>query len=153
MITRVGVEEMRRASRRVSTRQTRVSAPHRVEEVLQGYATRGVFRSFSRTGDEFRFHWLWNLPFHMTYRRGSILFPALLTEVERGSELETALTEFIRGCCSPARPLHRRIDAARLSILYSNRRGAVTLRVRSRDRDDGYAAASAIRLVNEIFLS
>jgi len=123
--------------------------------VLESYARRGVFRSFSATGTSFRFHWLWNLPFHLTFCAESraLVFPRLLTGVERGSELESSLKEFIRGCCSPLRPLHRRIDAARLSILYSNRRGAVTISVRSLDRDYSYATTQAIHLVNEIFLS
>ena len=122
--------------------------------VLESYARRGVFRSFHRAGTEFRFHWLWNLPFRLTLdaRTATIAFPALITDVTRSSDLERALKDFIRGCCQPDRPRHRRIDPARLAILYSNRRGAVTLKIRSRDRDFAYAATQAIHLVNEIFL-
>ena len=93
-----------------------------VASVLESYARRGVFRSFHRAGTEFRFHWLWNLPFRLTLdaRTATIAFPALITDVIRGSELDHSLKDFIRGCCQPDRPRHRRIDPARVSILYSN---------------------------------
>ena len=125
-----------------------------VAAVLESYAQRGVFRSFHQTGSEFHFHWLWNLPFHLTFDAptATIAFPALLTDIPRGSELDQALKAFIRSCCTPDRPPHRRIDPARLAILYSNHGGAVTLKIRSRDRDFAYAATQAIHLVNEIFL-
>ena len=125
-----------------------------VANTLERYAQRGVFRSFSQAGAEFRFHWLWNLPFRLTLdaRTGTIVFPALLSGVTRGSELELSLKDFIRESCSSLRPEHRRIDPARLAIFYSNRSGFVNLKLRSRDRDYSYAATQAIRLVNEIFL-
>lgn len=125
-----------------------------VAAVLGRYARRGVFRSFSRAGTEFRFHWLWNLPFRLRFdaHTATIIFPALLTDVVRGSDLDRELRDFIRGCCKPDRPQHRRIDAARIAIFYSNHGGAVTLKIRSRDRDFGYLANQAIHVVNEIFL-
>ena len=150
MITKRG----RGAQQGVGVRRGPGGPPHDVGDVLQAYARRGVFRSFSRSGAEFRFRWLWNLPFRLRFdaARGLLSFPVLLSDVAPGSELELALKEFIRGCCSPERREHRRIDTARLAILYSNRGGEVTIKVRSLDRDYRYAAARAIHLVSEIFL-
>ena len=122
---------------------------------LERYAARGVFRSFSQTApDEFRFRWLWNLPFHITFdrARGALRFPDLLTGIRRGSALETELKAALRAICAADRPEHRRIDARRLSVRYSNRRGAVSLSFVVLGNDYEYGVQKAINVVNEIFV-
>jgi len=118
-----------------------------------------VFRSFSHVaaGDqqvEFRFRWLWNLPFACTYdaRRGVLSFPNLLPHIPAGSEMDTGLKAFIRSCCSSDRPAHRRIDPAQLSVRCSNRRGTVSLAARIAGGDHESGVRKTIQLVNEIFL-
>jgi hypothetical protein len=120
---------------------------------LERYARRGVFRSFSRTGNEFRFHWLWGLPFHMTLdrRAAALVFPELLPNVPAGSGLERELKAFLRSFRAPDRPSHRRIDPKRLSVRCANRRGSVSLAFTIRD-DHEYAVSKALQLVNEVFL-
>ena len=73
-----------------------------ISRQLESYAERGVFRSFNRSRSaatraatqagaedraEFRFSWLWNLPFHMTYdrKKKAISFPQLFPNVSAGS--------------------------------------------------------------------
>jgi len=130
-----------------------------VRRVLEAYARRGVFRSFSQTSSgsrqtEFRFHWLWNLPFHLAFDagRGALSFRKLLPHIPAGSDVDAGLRAFLKSCSSPDRPEHRRIDPARVAVRYSNRRGAATLTFQAVGNDFEYAVKKAINLVNEIFL-
>jgi hypothetical protein len=114
-----------------------------------------VFRSFSPTAPgEFRFRWLWNLPFRVTWdgARGALRFPGLLPGIAPGSELEADLKNAIRAICAADRPEHRRVDARRLSVRYSNRRGYVSLSFVALGKDYEYAVRKAINVVNEIFV-
>jgi hypothetical protein len=133
--------------------------PSQVKKVLASYAERGVFRSFSQVAGErgkaeFRFHWLWNLPFHLTFdpTKATLSFRRLLPGIVRGSQIETELKTFIDSFADEARPEHRRIDAARLSLRSSNQRGTVTLTFRILGSDCEYGVRKAVNVVNEIFL-
>ncbi|MGH9661999.1 MAG: hypothetical protein ACRD96_25855, partial [Bryobacteraceae bacterium] len=65
--------------------------------MLEAYAERGVFRSLraATRGNkcEFRFRWLWNLPFSLTFdaRLGVLAFPELLPGIRAGSDLDAGL--------------------------------------------------------------
>jgi hypothetical protein len=137
---------------------------------LNSYAERGVFRSFSRsrTGDgtragrqagnadraEFRFSWLWNLPFHLTFdrRKKAITFPQLFPNVSKGSELETELKAFIRKLSSRDRPEHRRLDPQRITVRYSNRADSGSLAFLIAGNHYAYAVKMALNIVHEIFV-
>jgi hypothetical protein len=125
-----------------------------INRELERYARRGVFRSFSRAGDEFHFHWLRDLPFHLNFDReaGALIFPKLLPNVARGSDLELGLKTFVDSFGAQDRPAHRRIDPAKLKVRYANRRGAVTLKFAIAGNDPEYAVKKALQLVNEVFL-
>jgi len=142
--------------------RTRKKAPPRpsrktpvaiVRRILESYARRGVFRSFSQTSSggkaHFRFRWLWNLPFRATFQGKALRFENLLPAIPPGSELHAGLQAFIEGCQSDQRPEHRRIDPRRLAVQFSNRR--LCFRVVGTDYE--YGVRKAIHLVNEIFLS
>jgi hypothetical protein len=130
-----------------------------LKKVLASYAERGVFRSFSQVRGEkgkaeFRFNWLWNLPFHLTYdsERRALSFRKLLPGVPRGSQMEAELKAFIASLSSMDRPEHRRIDSARVAVRYSNQRGTVGLTFRILEKDCEYGVRRAVNAVNEIFL-
>ncbi len=130
-----------------------------VSRQLETYAQRGVFRSFSQVGArgqqaEFRFHWLWNLPFHLTFdgERRAFSFRRLLVNVAPGSELDLGIKSFIKDCCSPERPAHRRLDPKRLAVRYANRRGTVTVTFVVVGNDYEYGVKKAINLVSELFI-
>jgi hypothetical protein len=131
-----------------------------IEAQLNTYAERGVFRSFSRTAfergiAEFRFFWLLNLPFQMSFdtKRNVIIFNKILTNIEPGSALETELKAFLAECASADRPEHRRVDPRLIGATYANRAKAVTLTLKSLDFDWEHATRKAIQLINEIFLT
>jgi len=130
-----------------------------VRTELERYAERGVFGSFSETvaksgSVEFRFNWLWKLPFHLTFdsKPQTLTFKKLLPDVEPGSDLDAGLKAFLKDCSSAERPEHRRIDRERVSVRFSNRRGAVSLTFRVTGFDYEYAVNRAINLVNELFV-
>jgi hypothetical protein len=126
---------------------------------LKTYAQRGVFRSFSQTRAEgrqaeFRFYWLWDLPFHLSFdgKRKTLSFKKLLPGVLAGSELNTKLKAFIKSRCSNQQPEHRRLDPKRLSIRYSNLRGNISVTFLVVEDDYEYGVKKALNLVNEIFV-
>ncbi len=131
-----------------------------IESQLNAYAERGVFRSFSRTAlengiAEFRFFWLLNLSFRMTFdtKRNVIIFKKLLPAVEPGSTLETELKAFLAACQSPQRPEHRRVDPAKMRVSYANRAKSGTLTIKSLDADWETTTRKSIHLLNEVFLN
>src|SRR5215470_1816605 len=127
-----------------------------VRSVLETYAERGVFRSFSQVASsEFQFHWLWNHPFRMTFdeQRASLTFSRLLPGIPAGSDIDAGLRAFVQSCQSPERPEHRRIDPARVAVRYTNRRGCASIRFRVTGGDYEYGTRKAIHLVNEMFVS
>jgi hypothetical protein len=130
-----------------------------VTDQLKTYARRGVFRSFSQTGADskradFRFYWLWNLPFHLTFdgKRKSLSFKNLLPGVPAGSELNTGLKAFIKSRSANDQPEHRRLDPKRVSVRYSNLRGNVSITFLVAKDEYEYGVKKALNLVNEIFV-
>lgn len=137
-----------------------------VNNELESYARRGVFRSFSQTGGngkraEFRFFWLWHLPFHLTVdaRRKTLAFKNMLSNVPADSELNASLKALVKQRSSPSKrkkeeggPEHRQIDSKRVSIRYSNRQGHVSLTFTVARNHYQYAVQKALNLINEIFV-
>ncbi len=130
-----------------------------VDEQLTTYAQRGVFRSFSQTRAdsshaEFRFYWLWDLPFHLTFdgKRKALSFKNLLPGIPAGSELNIKLKAFIKSRCSSDQPEHRRLDPRRISVRCSGVRGNVSMTFLVVEDDYGYGVKKALNLVNEIFV-
>ena len=143
-----------------ATKRTAPASPAHVKKILASYAERGVFRSFSQVAGgkgqaEFRFNWLWSLPFHLTFdaQRGALSFRKLLPGIPAGSQLEAELKAFIDSLSSEDRPEHRRMDRSRLTLRYSNLRGTVTLTFRILGKDCEYGVRKALMIVNEVFLS
>jgi hypothetical protein len=136
-----------------------------ISRQLESYAERGVFRSYSRISAatphattagcaEFRFSWLWNLSFLVTYdwKRKTISFPQLFPKIGAGSELEAELKAFIRKLSSRDRPEHRRLDARRITVRYSNRGGSGSLLFLVAGNHYEYAVSKALNTIHEIFV-
>jgi len=134
-----------------------------ISRQLESYAKRGVFRSFSCTGvsttragveggAEFRFAWLWNLPFNLTYdrKRKAISFPQLFPNLSGAIEAE--LKAFLRKLSSRARPEHRRLDPRRVKVRYTNCGNAGSLAFMVAGNHYEYAVKKALNSVHEIFV-
>jgi hypothetical protein len=126
--------------------------PSSVNGVLESYAARGVFRSYSSERGRFRFHWLWNLPFEATLDAGTLTFRRVLTGVAPGSPIDSGLRGFVEECCSSERPEHRRVDPRQVRVRYANRKGTVSLSFRMLAGDPDDAVRRAVNLVNEVFV-
>jgi hypothetical protein len=127
--------------------------------VLQEYADRGVFRGL--TGEpmgadrvRYRFTWLTRRPTILQFdpRRITLVFPALLPEVGRGSPLARELSSIVAARMSRVVPAHKRLDRRRATIDASVRAGAFSLVVISRGGSVEYSTRYALNLVNELFL-
>jgi hypothetical protein len=125
-----------------------------ISRQLESYAQRGVFRSYSRNIDAFRFYWLWNLPFHLTYdtKQKALEFSKLFPNMVADSDLERELKAFIKQASSLDRPDHRRLDPRRLSVHYTNRRNAGSLKFCIAGKHHEYAVKQVLNLVSEIFV-
>lgn len=120
-----------------------------IRGVLEEYARRGVFRSYSETAaGEFRFHWLWNAPFAVSFD-GALIFEVLLADPD--PEVEKTARAFLAECGVAERREHRRLDPKKLRVTWSKRRGGLTLRVAVKDGDWDAGVRRAVQFVNELF--
>lgn len=129
----------------------------RVAEILEGYASRGVFRGFSRgpvRNGEATFKILWHrdrlLELVLDAHRHTIRFPTLLPEAD--SSMCRELREFLKSRHSSNLPEHRRIDPRKALIRCRHQGGGITVSFTVKDGDFDYAARKLIHIVNEIFM-
>lgn len=149
----------KKAEARAGGAAKRVRALPAVKSVLERYAQRGVFRSLSETAGaagiaEFRFHWLWNLPFRLLFeeQRRTITFDKLLPDTQAGSAVREGLNDFLADYLSTERPEHRRFDKNRVAVRFTTRRGVTSLTF-TMASDYAYGTERAIHFVNELFIT
>ena len=130
-----------------------------VERLLRKRADRGVFRSFSAEdvrGGKRRFLivWLHESPLTLTFdpKTATLEFRDLLPNVPARGAMDRELRRFLSSRTDEALPAHRRIDPRKAEVSCRNRKGAVSVALRSLDGDLDYATGKALKLVNEIFL-
>ena len=129
-----------------------------VDALLRSRADRGVFRSFAaarqRDRLECSFVWLRERPIRLIFdpRRGTLEFRDLLPNLPAKAPLYKDLRKFLRKLSGDTLPLHRRIDAQRAKVQSRNRKGSVSVSLRSLDGDWDYAVSKSLKVVNEIFL-
>ena len=130
-----------------------------VEALLRARANRGVFRSFAATPARggrrrFTFVWLNERPLQLLFdpKSGVFEFRDLMPNCPAKSSLYRHLRRFVRDRMSEDLPVHRRIDADRLTPTCRNRAGSVSVLLRTVDGDLEYAVSRGLKLVNEIFL-
>jgi hypothetical protein len=138
----------------------------RVGDILEEYAARGVFRTFSRGAGvrggsgvvasraQFQSRWHRNQVFHWQFdaRRRSLRVPCVLPQVPARSSMYKELKAWLRQRQDPGLPEHRRCDAARLQLKTYNRGGTVALTALMLDDDLDYAVRKLVDLVNEVYL-
>lgn len=125
------------------------------EVLLKGYATRGVFRGFSRTGSTFKMRWHRDRDFALTLnvRTNTLQMPLVLPEVPAKSAMYREFRKFVQERQAAGRPAHRRIDPNKAEVRCINRAGNVGLMVKALDGDLKYAIQKLIALVQEIYLA
>ena len=133
-----------------------------VADILENYATRGVFRGFSREFSQgparkgqatFKMMWHHDRYFELVLDvpKHTLRCPAVLPSVPRDSSMHREFKEFLEYNQSEERPPHRRIDPAKVGIRSGNRAGNVSLTFTVKDGDYEYGARKTIHLMDEIF--
>lgn len=130
-----------------------------VDDTLQSYAARGVFRGFSVTDQprgarRYQFLWLTRRPMTVRFapRHRMLTFDALFPAARSVPGVAQALKREIGARTSARLVPHKRIDARRARLTSPIRAGEVSLRVDIRGRNGEYAVRAALNLVNELFL-
>jgi hypothetical protein len=130
-----------------------------VEKGLQAYANRGVFRGFdeikTRKGKPgFKFVWLGSrlLTFSLDSQKGVLKFSNLLPNVPSNSMLYSDLKRFLKSRSDRRIPRHRRVDAARAEVSWTNRRGNVSIALTVRNNQYAYALNKLVNLIHEVFV-
>ena len=128
-----------------------------VAAALETYASRGVFRGFSRaattaTRGTFKILWHRDRTFDLIFdaRKNTFRFASVLPDVP--PEMFSDLQEFIAIRQSGETIEHRRNDPEKLRIEIANRTGEVELTMTMLDSDLDYAVRKLIHLVHEIYL-
>ena len=118
-----------------------------------------MFRGFravalGRGRTAYEFQWLLGRPMRAVFdtRRGVLSFESLFPGVARPSPVVSGLDAIIRDCTSQRQPAHKRLDARRVRVAGTIRRGNWWLVVTVRGRNHGYAVQRALNLVNDLFL-
>src|SRR4051794_10267083 len=113
-----------------------------VTGILEGYATRGVFRGFSRLSagpKKATFKMMWHrdrfFELILDTTKKTMRFPLVLPEVPPKSSMYREYQEFIESRHSEELPDHRRIDPAKARAKCSNRCGDVSVTLTVLDGD------------------
>ena len=130
-----------------------------VRRRLQDYADRGVFRGYAETSApagkyHFRFLWLADQPFKLTYEpaSGTLTFTNVLPHVLARSKLAAELRRFVASRSASSLPADRRIDSHRARAECSIRRGSMLVHVVAKPGCHAYGVTKLVNLVHEIFL-
>lgn len=131
-----------------------------VTAILEDYASRGVFRSFSAGPSQngkalFRMVWHHDrrLELLVDARKKTLCFAQLLPSVPTQSAMHRDLRAFIASRHSGDLPAHRRVDAAKTRLRIVSRGGNISLTASVIDGDFEYAVPKLIHTVHEIFLT
>lgn len=127
--------------------------------ILENYASRAVFRGFSRgpvRDGRAGFRMLWHrdrvFDLVLDVPRKTLRFPLVLPEVPADSPMYRGFQEFIAARFSESLPEHRRIDAKKARIRCGNRAGNVSLTLTALDGDFEYGIRKLILLVHEVYM-
>jgi hypothetical protein len=130
-----------------------------IRALLEHYATRGVFRSFSevaRSGRfaEFQFLWFRDVKFRVTYNASTrtLIFLDVLPAVPARSAMDRHLRLFIKSRSLRSVAEHRRVDLRKVGLAVSNRRGAISVVFTLKPRQIEYGVKKAVHLVHEVLM-
>ena len=130
-----------------------------VRGVLQHYASRGTFRSFSEVpgrGRRMAFRFLWYRDITITLEfdpaAETLVFRDLLPGVPARSAMDRALRAYVAGRSARAVVEHRRVDLRKLGVTCVNRGGAMSIAVTLKRGHAAYGVRKAVHLVHDILI-
>lgn len=131
-----------------------------VRALLQHYATRGAFRSFSEVPRssgrlvEFQFLWFRDVRFRVTYNPSSrtLTFVDLLPAVSARSPMDRHLRTFIASRSDKTVPEHRRVDLKKVAVSVLNRKSAISIAFTLKASQIEYGTRKAVHLIHEVLM-
>ena len=130
-----------------------------VRALLQHYATRGAFRSFSEvagaSGRAVTFQFLWFRD--VTFRAYSpttrmLTFVHMLPAIPARSNMDRHLRAFIKSRSDASLPDHRRVDARKVGVSVLNRKAAVSIAFTLKPRQIEYGTKKAVHLIHDVLM-
>jgi hypothetical protein len=137
------------------TKQPQQSNSNIVGGVLETYAARGVFKGFSKTGED-----AWRMLWHrdrffdliLNEEAGTLTFPEVLPGVPARSEMMKAYRAFVAAFAAESQPEHKRIDLSKTKLKCLAKGGSAGLEAKVVDGDWDYAVRKLIHVVHETYL-
>lgn len=131
-----------------------------VRALLQHYAARGAFRSFSEVPQTsrrlvvFQFLWFRDVRFRVTYNPATrmLTFVDLLPAVPARSEMDRRLRAFVASRSSESVPEHRRVDLKKVHVSVVNRKSAISVMFALKPRQIEYGTRKAVHLIHEVLM-
>src|SRR6266536_4576054 len=127
--------------------------------ILESYASRGLFRGFSRgsvRAGRAAFKMLWHrdrfFELIVDSKRKTLRFPVVLPSVSADSSMYAEFKEFVASRQSDELPEHRRISIEKAIVRAGNKGGEVSLTMTLADDDFDYGVRRLIHLVHEIYM-
>ena len=131
-----------------------------VRALLQHYAARGAFRSFSETAGTsarsatFQFLWFRDVKFTVTWQSSTrtLTFVDMLPAVPSRSEMDRHLRAFITSRSAPSLPAHRRVDPRKVGVAVMNRKATISVAFRLKPTEIEYGTRKAVHLIHEVLM-
>jgi hypothetical protein len=131
-----------------------------VRALLQHYASRGAFRSFSEVPRgigrlaEFQFLWFRDVRFRVTYNPASrtLTFVDCLPAVLARSAMDRHLRAFIASRSEKTVPEHRRVDLKKVGVSVLNRKSAISVAFALKPSQIEYGTRKAVHLIHEVLM-
>ncbi len=125
-----------------------------VEDVLQGYASRGLLRNFQAVSGDFGFLWMNHKPMRLQWKpqTRTLVFRDVAPNVPSRSPMDREIRAFLSGLASADRPPHRRVDPAQFELFAENRKSQVSIGLRLKDGSEAEAAEKLMLVIHEVFL-
>jgi len=152
-------------SRRSPSPKSRIQKPGpsdlaSIRALLQHYAARGAFRSFSETTGTsaalatFQFLWFRDVKFTVSYRRSTrtLTFVDFLPAVPARSAMDRQLRAFIISRSDKALPDHRRVDLNKVGVSVLNRNATISVAFKLQAKHIEYGTRKAVHLIHEVLM-
>jgi hypothetical protein len=131
-----------------------------VRALLQHYAARGAFRSFSEVAGTsgrspaFQFLWFRDVTFRVTYRSTTrtLTFVDMLPAVPPRSAMDRHLRAFIKSRSDKSLPEHRRVDLRKVGLSVLNRKAAISITFVLKPGHIEYGTKKAVHLIHEVLM-
>jgi hypothetical protein len=131
-----------------------------VRALLQHYATRGAFRSFSEVAGTsarsvaFQFLWFRDVTFRVVYGPSTrtLTFVDMLPAIPARSEMDRHLRAFIESRSDKSLPEHRRVDSGKVSVAVLNRKAAISIAFTLKPRQIEYGTKKAVHLIHDVLM-